>query len=40
MTRFITAVFADGVLKPEQELGLMSGTRVQLIPPAVRTVPS
>ena len=31
MTRLITAMFADGVLKPEQELGLMSGTRVQLI---------
>ncbi len=30
MAQFITAMFADGVLKPEQELGIASGTRVQL----------
>lgn len=30
MPEFITATFADGVLKPERELGLESGTRVRL----------
>jgi predicted DNA-binding antitoxin AbrB/MazE fold protein len=30
MPEFITTTFADGVLKPERELGLASGTRVRL----------
>jgi len=31
MSQVITATFVDGVLKPERELGLASGTKVRLI---------
>ena len=31
MSHVITATFVDGVLKPEQELDLASGTKVRLI---------
>ena len=31
MSQVITATFVDGVLKPEHELGLTSGTKVRLI---------
>ncbi len=30
MNQVITAMFADGVLKPDQELSLAAGTRVRL----------
>lgn len=30
MNHFVTALFSDGVLKPDQELELPSGTRVRL----------
>ena len=31
MSQVITATFVDGVLKPEEELALATGTRVRLI---------
>jgi predicted DNA-binding antitoxin AbrB/MazE fold protein len=31
MSQVVTATFVDGVLKPAQELGLASGTKVRLI---------
>jgi predicted DNA-binding antitoxin AbrB/MazE fold protein len=31
MSQIVTATFEDGVLKPEQELGLTSGTKVRLV---------
>ena len=31
MSQIITATFVDGVLKPEQELGLPPGAKVRLI---------
>jgi len=31
MAQFITATFVDGMLKPDEELGLTTGTKVRLI---------
>ena len=31
MSQVVTATFVDGVLKPVEELGLTSGTKVRLI---------
>jgi predicted DNA-binding antitoxin AbrB/MazE fold protein len=31
MTQLITATFVDGMLKPDEELGLATGTKVRLI---------
>jgi predicted DNA-binding antitoxin AbrB/MazE fold protein len=31
MSQVITATFVDGVLKPEEELALASGTKVRLV---------
>ena len=30
MTQLITATFVDGMLKPDEELGLTAGTKVRL----------
>ena len=31
MSQVITATFVDGVLKPEQELGIVTGAKVRLV---------